>query len=131
MVVALFRSENSFWKYRNEAVTIRYFIACTDCRNHQGSTPLDLLQRMHTDSVGAVTLLQQLQEDEQRRNNVARVGIVDRLVHSFRWLVNDVLRDLGWKTALIVVAILLIVAWQVTVYLHGQSPFHSKTIFQQ
>ena len=95
-------------------------------RNKQGSTPLDILKRMQVDS-STTALLQHLQEEERRRvEGVATAGAWEKLPRSLRWIFRDVARELGWRVMLLVVIILCFVAWQLTVYLHGQSPFYPK-----
>ena len=95
-------------------------------RNKQGSTPLDILKRMQVDS-STTTLLQHLQEEEQRRvGGVATGRAWEKLPRSLRWIFRDVTRELGWRVMLLVAIILCFVAWQLTVYLHGQSPFYPK-----
>ena len=76
----------------------------------------------------AVAMLRQLEEDEQRRLALNGMGTVAKLAYGLKWMTGDVIRDLGWKLALFVVILICVIAWQVTVYLHGQSPFHSKVI---
>jgi len=93
-------------------------------RNKQGSTPLDILKRMHADR-GVTALLQHLQEEELRRTG-GMATAWERLSRSLRWTFRDVVRELGWKVTLFVVVVICFAAWQLTVYLHGKSPFYHK-----
>ena len=76
----------------------------------------------------AIAMLQHLEEDEQRRLTLNGMGTFAKLAYGLKWMTGDVVRDLGWKLTLIAVILICVIAWQVTVYLHGQSPFHSKVI---
>lgn len=91
-------------------------------RNQQGSTPLDVQRRMNAQPQ-TVSLLQRLQEDERRRKEAARLGSGRRLLLRLRWLASDVTSDMGWKVVMVIVVVLFVLAWQLTVSLHGQSPF--------
>lgn len=93
-------------------------------RNKQGSSPLDILKRMHADP-GVTTLLQHLQEEELGRTEDATTAW-ERFSQLLRWAFRDVVRELGWRVTLLVVAVLCLAAWQLTVYLHGKSPFYQK-----
>ena len=95
-------------------------------RNKQGSTALDILQRMNTNPAAA-TLLQQLQEEELEQAEMAGMNSFQKALHTLKLVASDALRDLGWKVTLIVFILIIIIAWQFAVYLHGQSPLHTKS----
>lgn len=100
---------------------------CFSARNKQGSTALDTLRRMHADH-DTMAVLQRLQEREQWWQDVERRSLWQRLLHYLKWQMEIVVRDLGWRTVLLILLVICVVSWQVTMYLHGRSPFHSKTV---
>lgn len=96
-------------------------------RNRAGKTALECAQQRDADNQNVATL-RRLELREQRHSEVQHCGRISKTVHHLKWFISDTFNEIGWKVFVVVVVVTGLVAWQLTVYIHGINPLYTKTI---
>ena len=95
--------------------------------NKAGRTALECAQERNA-STDLLKTLHQLELKERRLSRVKDYGRLTKTVYRLKWFIGDIIQHIGWKATILVVIVIVIIAWTLTVYIHGVNPLFTKTI---
>ena len=84
--------------------------------------------QLRNSSTDLLNTLRQLQLRETRLSRVKDYRRLTKTVYNLKWFIGDIIQHIGWKATVLVVILMLIIAWTLTVYIHGVNPLYTKTI---
>lgn len=93
-------------------------------RNKQGSTPLETIVRISPDLPAVAVLRHLVEQDSSGGSSSSRQTELRGRRPFWHQLGADVARSIGWKWMVFIIMVICFFSWQITVYLHGQSPLH-------